>query len=38
MRVSRPLVMAAAGLLCADVVLKTLLAPAWGRWLRGLLP
>jgi hypothetical protein len=38
LRVSRPLVMAAAGLLCADVVLKTLLAPTWGRWLRGLLP
>jgi hypothetical protein len=38
MHVSRTLVMAAAGLLCADVVLKALLAPMWGRWLRGVLP
>jgi hypothetical protein len=38
MRVSRTLVIAAAALLLADVVLKTLLAPTWGVWLRGVLP
>jgi len=35
---SRPFVIAAASLLLADVVLKSLLAPTWGRMLRGLLP
>jgi len=35
---SRPFVIAAASLLLADVVLKALLAPTWGRVLRGVLP
>jgi hypothetical protein len=34
----KPLVIAAGALLLADIVLKTALAPLWGRWLRGLLP
>jgi hypothetical protein len=38
LRASRPLVLAAAALLLVDVMLKTLLAPAWGTWLRGVLP
>jgi hypothetical protein len=37
-RASRSLVVAAAALLLADVALKTLLAPAWGRALRSVLP
>ncbi|HET6899791.1 MAG TPA: hypothetical protein VFK70_15655, partial [Vicinamibacteria bacterium] len=37
-RTSRPFVIAAAGLLLLDVLLKTLLAPTWGRILRGVLP
>jgi hypothetical protein len=37
-RASRPFVIAAAALLLADVLLKTLLAPTWGRILRGVLP
>jgi hypothetical protein len=35
---SRPFVIAATSLLLADVVLKALLAPTWGRVLRGVLP
>lgn len=34
----RRLVVVAAGLIVADWVLKATLAPAWGRWLRLLLP
>jgi len=37
-RASRPFVIAAASLLLVDVFLKTLLAPTWGRILRGVLP
>jgi len=35
---ARPFVIAAASLLLADVLLKALLAPTWGRVLRGVLP
>jgi hypothetical protein len=35
---SRPFVIAATCLLLADVALKTLLAPTWGRVLRDVLP
>src|SRR6185295_676958 len=35
---ARPFVIAAACLLLADVVLKSLLAPTWGRILRSVLP
>jgi hypothetical protein len=38
MRASRPFLIAAAVLLLADVVLKALLAPTWGLWLRSVLP
>ena len=38
LRASRPLLLAAAALLLADVMLKALLAPTWGRVLRGVLP
>ena len=38
MRASRSLVIAAAVLLLADVVLKAVLAPKWGLWLRSVLP
>ena len=38
MRVSRPLVIAAAVLLLVDVVLKAMLAPTWGLALRQVLP
>src|SRR5262245_29911444 len=34
----RPWVLLAGALLVADVILKASLAPAWGRWLHGLLP
>ena len=35
---ARPFVIAAASLLLADVLLKVLLAPTWGRVLRSVLP
>ena len=35
---ARPFVIAAATLLLLDVALKTILAPTWGRILRGVLP
>jgi len=35
---ARPFVIAAASLLLADVLLKALLAPTWGRVLRSVLP
>ena len=38
LRASRPLLLAAAALLLADVMLKALLAPTWGLWLRSVLP
>ena len=38
LRASRPLAIAAAALLLVDVMLKAVLAPAWGMWLRGVLP
>ena len=38
LRASRPLAIAAAALLLADVLLKAVLAPTWGIWLRGVLP
>jgi hypothetical protein len=38
LQASRPFVIAAATLLLADVALKTLLAPTWGRILRDVLP
>lgn len=38
LRASRPLAIAAAALLLVDVTLKAALAPAWGMWLRGVLP
>lgn len=37
LRAARPFVLAAAGGILADWVLKALLAPAWGLWLRPLL-
>jgi hypothetical protein len=36
LRGARPYVLAAAGLLALDVVLKATLAPHWGAHLRGL--
>lgn len=38
LRSARPYLAGAGLLLIADVVLKTALAPSWGRWLGGLLP
>jgi hypothetical protein len=38
LQASRPFVIVAATLLLADVALKTLFAPAWGRILRDVLP
>lgn len=38
LRASRPLAIAAAALMLVDVMLKAVLAPAWGMWLRGVLP
>jgi hypothetical protein len=35
---SMPLVIAAGAVLVVDVVLKALLAPLWGGWLRAVLP
>jgi hypothetical protein len=34
----KPYLVAAGAALLADVALKTMLAPLWGRWLRSLLP
>src|SRR5262249_1464996 len=34
----RPWIVLAGLLLVGDVILKTSLAPSWGRWLHGLLP
>jgi hypothetical protein len=38
LRAARPWIMIAAAGILADWVLKAALAPAWGRWLRALLP